>query len=176
METEVLTIRQVAKQTGVPSKTLRYWESEGLLAKPSRNYNGYRLYKTAVVQRITFIQKAKSVGLTLAEIRKLFDLAKTKGTACPEVVKWTGQKIQALERQIELLSQLRDRLINYQKEWEKKLSCPPLSIIEVCCLIEALPLSPSSKGGEAHAVSHKPLTRYVGRHARQSLARARESG
>lgn len=66
---EVLTIRQVAKQTGVSSKTLRYWESAGLLPPAQQNYNNYRLYGPAVSQRVTFIRKAKSVGFTLAEIR-----------------------------------------------------------------------------------------------------------
>lgn len=165
MDSETFTIRQVAKQTGVSSKTLRYWESVGLLPQPSRNYNNYRLYKPDVVQRVAFIQKAKSVGFTLAETQQLFELAKRKGTACPEVVKWTDKKIQVLEQQIILLSQLRDRLMVYQKEWKKKLSCPPLSVSEVCCLIEAIPLIPLRKGGETHAIPTKSRAQHGDRHA-----------
>ena len=154
----MLTIRQVAQQTGVPSKTLRYWESMKLLPEPSRNYNRYRLYQAEVVPRVSFIQKAKSVGFTLAEIRKLFDLTKKKGTACPDVMRWTEEKIHVLEQQITLLSQLRNRLIAYQKEWKKKLACPALSVSEVCCLIEALPLDSSKKGREVQTISRiKPL-------------------
>jgi len=165
MDSETFTIRQVAKQTGVSSKTLRYWESVRLLPQPSRNYNNYRLYKPDVVQRVAFIQKAKSIGFTLAETQQLFELAKRKGTACPEVVKWTDKKIQVLEQQITLLSQLRDRLMVYQKEWKKKRSCPPLSVLEVCCLIEAIPLVPLRKGGEPHAIPLQRLARNTGRHA-----------
>ncbi len=164
MDSRALTIRQLAKQTRASSKTLRYWESVSLLPRPDRNYNNYRLYKPEVVQRVTFIQKAKSVGFTLAEIRQLFDVAERKGTACPDVVKWTEEKIRALEQQISLLSKLRERLIAYQREWRKKLSCPPLTTSEVCCLIESLPLVPSKKGGDIHALSRQSHSRTVARH------------
>lgn len=59
----MLTILQLNRRTGVSSKTLRYWESVGLLPRPDRNYSNYRLYKPEAVQRVTFIQKAKSLGV-----------------------------------------------------------------------------------------------------------------
>ena len=172
MDTEALTIRQLAQRTGVSSKTLRYWEEVGLLAKAARNYHGYRLFHHDVVPRIGFIQKAKSLGFTLAEIRTLFDTAKKRGTACPDVLHWTEQKIQLLERQISLLSQLRNRLRAYQKEWNKnkRRSCPPLSASEVCCLIEAIPPILPKKGGEAYAIPLHRVTRNTGRSADESLA------
>ncbi len=172
MDTELLTIRQVATCTGVSSKTLRYWEDVGLLPKATRNYHGYRLFHHDVVQRIGFIQKAKSLGFTLAEIRTLFDIAKKRGTACPDVMRWTEQKIQLLERQISLFSQLRNRLRAYQKEWNKnkRRSCPPLSESEVCCLIEAIPAILPKKGGEAHEIALQRLARNTGRSVDQGLA------
>ena len=165
MDPEPLTIRQVATRTGVSSKTLRYWEEVGLLAKAARNYHGYRLFHHDVVQRIGFILKAKSLGFTLAEISTLFGIAKKRGTACPDVVHWTEQKIQLLERQITLLSQLRNRLKAYHKEWHKKRSCPPLSHSEVCCLIEAIPPILPKKGGEGYETSVQRLARNTGRSA-----------
>jgi len=110
----MLTIRQLTIQTGVSSKTLRYWESVGLLPRPGRNFNNYRLYKPNAGQRVTFIQKAKSLGFTLAEIRRLFDTTQRRGIAWSDVVKWTEENIQALEQQISLLSKLRDTLMAYQ--------------------------------------------------------------
>lgn len=159
----MLTIRQLTRQTVVSSKTLRYWESVGLLPRPDRNYNNYRLYKPEAVQRVTFIQKAKSLGFTLVEIARLFDTAQREGTACSDVVKWTEVKIQALEQQIRLLSKLRGKLMAYQKEWKKKRSCPPLTTSEVCCLIESLPLIPVKKGGDPHALFRQSSSRTVTR-------------
>ncbi len=172
MDPDPLTIRQVAQRTGVSSKTLRYWEDVGLLPKAARNYHGYRLFHHDVVQRIGFIRKAKSLGFTLAEIRTLFDTAKRRGTACHDVLHWTEQRIQHLERQIRLLSQLRNRLRAYQKEWNKnkRRSCPPLSDSEVCCLIEAIPPILPKKGGEAHEISLQRLARNPGRSSDQGLA------
>ena len=141
-----LTIREVSKRTQVPSKTLRYWEEIGVLLKPKRSSHDYRLYPPEVLERVAFIQKAKSVGFTLTEIRNLFQLAKQKRATCADVVSWAGQKIRTLEDQIALLSQIHDRLIAYQKEWESKLPCPPLSANEICCLIEGLPLKQSEEG------------------------------
>jgi len=159
----MLTIRQLTSQTGVSSKTLRYWESVGLLPRPGRNFNNYRLYKPNAGQRVTFIQKAKSLGFTLDEIRRLFDTAQRRGTTCSDVVKWTEENIQALEQQISLISKLRDTLMAYQKEWKKKLLCPPLTTSEVCCLIESLPLVPFKKGGDPHAPSRQSASRTVTR-------------
>jgi DNA-binding transcriptional MerR regulator len=164
MDFEMLTIREVARQTGVSSKTLRYWEGVRLLPRAIRNYNGYRLYKPEVIKRVMFIRKAKGLGFTIAEIRELFHLAGRKSTVCADVARWTAQKIQNIERQLTLLSQLRDRLIAHQKEWKKRLPCPPLSPSEICCLIDALPINSAKEGGEALAILRKPLTRYAGRH------------
>lgn len=171
MDTEPLTIRQLATRTGVSSKTLRYWEEVGLLPKASRNYHGYRLFHHDVMQRISFIQKAKSLDFTLAEIRALFDIAKKRGTACPDVLRWTEQKIQLLEHQITLLSELRNRLRAYQKEWNKNKgrSCPPLSDSEVCCLIEGIPPILPTKGSEAHEISLQRPARNSGRASNQGL-------
>ena len=144
-DSEWLTIREVSKRTQVPSKTLRYWEEIDLLLRPKRSSHDYRLYPPEVLERVTFIQKAKSVGFTLGEIRNLFRLAKQKRATCADVVSWAGQKIRALEEQIELLSQMHDRLIAYQKKWKSKLPCPPLSANEICCLIEGLPLKQSEE-------------------------------
>lgn len=132
----MLTIRALAARTGVPSKTLRYWESRGLVPRPGRSHTGYRLYEPLALRRIQFIRKAKSIGFTLSEIKQL--LAR-KGSNCEALDAWTAKKLEVLDQQIKTLTRLRDELARHRRRWRGRLPCPPMSPDEICCLIEELP-------------------------------------
>lgn len=140
MAETVLTIRQLAQRSGVGSKTLRYWESLRLLPKPRRTHTNYRLYTPSDLDRVIFIRKAKRLGFTLAEIRGIFELGRERRVPCEAVVNWAGAKIEALGRQIEALTMIRDRLARYHRRWRRHGGCPPLRADEICCLIEEVPL------------------------------------
>ena len=143
MDRDTLTIRDLASETGVSSKTLRYWESRGLLPKPGRMHTGYRVYPIGVVQRVQFIRKAKSIGFTLSEILSIFEITKQKGRPCETVNAWASRKLEDLDCQIAFLTQLRNQLQWHRRRWRGRLPCPPLKPNEICCLIEELP-SPTS--------------------------------
>lgn len=68
---QALTISALAKWAGVTSKTLRYWERVGLLPKATRTHTGYRVFGPEAIHYIDFILKAKSVGLTLSEMKRV---------------------------------------------------------------------------------------------------------
>jgi DNA-binding transcriptional MerR regulator len=70
-----LTIGQVAQRVGTTAKTVRYYETIGLLPEVDRAPNGYRRFRTDDLNRIRFIRHAKSLGLTLEEIRVLTSVA-----------------------------------------------------------------------------------------------------
>lgn len=144
MERETIPIRELAAATGLSSKTLRYWESRGLLPKPFRTHTGYREYPVIAVRRVEFIKRAKTIGLTLSEILKLFMLSKQKGATCQEMDAWVRRKLSALGEQMKTLTRLRKQLEQHQRNWRSRLPCPPLSSDEICCLIEELPV-PNSK-------------------------------
>ncbi len=61
-------IRELAQQTGVSTKAIRFCESIGLLPLPARAANNYRLYTAEAVDRIRFIASARSLGLSLDEV------------------------------------------------------------------------------------------------------------
>lgn len=139
MERDTLTIRELAAETGVPSKTLRYWESRGLLPKPGRTHTGYRVYPAGVIQKVQFIRKAKRIGFTLSEIRSLFAGAGKRENTCATVDAWVVRKLEALDQQIALLAKLRSELQRHRRRWRGRLPCPPMSPDEICCLIEEIP-------------------------------------
>jgi len=66
-----LTIGQLAKATGVASKTIRYYEQIGVLPAPSRSAAKYRQYDQSGVQRLRFIRRARSLRVPLREIKTL---------------------------------------------------------------------------------------------------------
>jgi len=66
-----LTIGQLAHATGVPAKTIRYYEHVGVLPVPSRSATGYRQYARCDVHRLLFIRRARALGLSLPSIKTL---------------------------------------------------------------------------------------------------------
>ncbi len=162
---EVLTISVLAKRTGVSSKTLRYWEGLGLLPRPARTHTGYRVFSPQVVERVEFIQKAKSIGLTLAEVSKVLELARSGSNPCPQVARWAEQKMRLLEQQIEFLSSLRRRIERVRRGWSKKLPCPRIEAAEICCLIEDLPTPRLFQGGVHEPKNLVRVNRSAGSHA-----------
>jgi DNA-binding transcriptional MerR regulator len=66
-----LRIAELARETGLSTSTLRYYEDEGLLQPVTRTEAGYRIYGDQALERVGFIQRAKALGLTLREIHQL---------------------------------------------------------------------------------------------------------
>src|SRR5262245_65998579 len=68
-----LTVGQLARATGVPAKTIRYYEQVGVLPVPRRSDAGYRHYSRHDVHRLLFIRRARALGLSLANLKMLTD-------------------------------------------------------------------------------------------------------
>jgi MerR family transcriptional regulator, redox-sensitive transcriptional activator SoxR len=66
-----MTISEVARQAGLPPSTLRYYEQIGIVPPPPRA-GGQRRYDTSALDRLAVVQRARQVGFTLQEIRRLF--------------------------------------------------------------------------------------------------------
>jgi DNA-binding transcriptional MerR regulator len=71
-----LTVGDLAAQAHTTAKTVRYYERIGLLPSAERGENGYRYYSESQVHQLRFIRRAKRLGLTLAEIREIIDMAR----------------------------------------------------------------------------------------------------
>jgi len=66
-----LTIGEVARRTGVPAKTIRFYEAEGVIAAPPRSEGGYRLYSAVDVRRLRLVRRVRLLGLALPEVKAL---------------------------------------------------------------------------------------------------------
>jgi MerR family redox-sensitive transcriptional activator SoxR len=82
---DVMTITEVARRSGVASSALRFYESRGLIAS-ERTGSGHRRYLRAVLRRIAFIVFAQRIGLSLDEIA--IELSKLPHNRVPERADW----------------------------------------------------------------------------------------
>jgi DNA-binding transcriptional MerR regulator len=110
----------IARQAGVPIKTIRYYEDVGLLPKATRTAAGYRQYSPDAVDRLQFIKKAQNLGLRLKEIREILDLADLGRCPCGHVQHLLKLRLQELNRKIADL-----HLIERRVAAAIRRGCPP---------------------------------------------------
>jgi len=80
-----IAIGALSKQTGTNIETIRYYERVGLLPAPGRTAGGYRLYGPDHLKRLTFIRRARALGFSLAEVRRLLTLSDQRRRPCADV-------------------------------------------------------------------------------------------
>jgi MerR family transcriptional regulator, copper efflux regulator len=147
---ESLTISALAKRAGVSSKALRYWEGQGLLPRAARSHTGYRLFDSESLHYVAFIRKSKAIGLTLAEMRQVLEMARRGRCPCRQVIEWTERRVEALELENQRLSEMLRRLKRIRRQWSEE-PCPDDPCGVVCSLIEELPEAKSFQGGKTNA-------------------------
>jgi DNA-binding transcriptional MerR regulator len=109
-------IHELTQLTGVPAKTIRYYESIGLLPRPQRAANNYRQYTPAAAERLRYIVSARSLGFSLADIIE-FLTARDEGTLpCQQVLDSIDHRIVDIDRRIADLLTLRDTLTLIRSE------------------------------------------------------------
>jgi Hg(II)-responsive transcriptional regulator len=131
--TRPLTIGQVARRSGVGIETVRFYEREGLLAKPARSSSGYRQFDEKVIARLRFIQRAKELGFTLNEIKELLSLRVDAATSCEDVRARAEAKIVNIDDKIETLRRMKKALVRLTQECGERSSdsaCPILDALE----------------------------------------------
>ena len=110
-----MRIGELAAQSGVSPKTIRFWEAEGLLADPVRTPSGYRDYEPDVLERLSFIRHAQAAGLTLAEIRQVLAISDTGQSACGHVTDLIQQHLTEVDHRIRQLEETRSLLEHLAK-------------------------------------------------------------
>jgi MerR family transcriptional regulator, copper efflux regulator len=106
-----VNIGEAAAQSGVPPKTIRYYEEIGLVAPAPRTGNGYRAYGDKDVHVLRFVQRARSLGFSVSECRQLVDLYRNPHRASAEVKALTLHRIAELDRKMAELAGMRAALL-----------------------------------------------------------------
>lgn len=105
-----MLIGEIARRSGVPAKTIRYYQDVGLLPPARRSTAGYRHYDDTVLDRLAFVRAAQAVGLTLGEIRSIMALRDGGETPCGHVLDLLRSRSADLDRRIAELRSLRGEL------------------------------------------------------------------
>lgn len=118
-----LKIGQVASATGLPVKTIRYYEEIGLL-EPTvlRSQTGYRLFNSSVLNRLAFVRRAQALGLTLMEIKDVLSVHDQGLLPCGEVKQHLQAKVKEIDQKIDELLLLRSELEGILSGWEENPS------------------------------------------------------
>jgi DNA-binding transcriptional MerR regulator len=138
MNTIKTTLRsgELAKQAGVSTDTLRYYERKGLLA-PARADNGYRQYPASALERVLLVRRALAIGFRLDDLARILQQRDRGGVPCREVRALAADRLDAVEIQIAELTRLRDDLQIMLEEWDARLANTPEG--EPARLLENLP-------------------------------------
>ncbi len=124
-------IGSVAKESGVPIKTIRYYEELGLLKASGRTEGGFRIFHADVFARLNFIKRAQSLGLTLSEIKEFLNVHDGGELPCDHIKIKLQDKLTAIDEQIQQLLMLRQDLEDLLDDWETT----PENVEETICPI-----------------------------------------
>ncbi|BDA68647.1 Transcriptional Regulator, MerR family [Rivularia sp. IAM M-261] len=111
-------IGAVAKESGVPIKTIRYYEELGLLKAIGRTEGGFRLFDSDVLSRLHFIKRAQSLGLSLSEIKDFLAVHDQGNLPCNDIKARLQNKVIAIDKQIQELLMFKQELEELLSGWE----------------------------------------------------------
>lgn len=129
-----MKIGLLAGRSGLPVKTLRYYEDLGLLPAIGRSPGGYRLFGEESLRRLAFIRRLKTLGLSLEEIQGCLAVHDAGELPCGDIRNQLDRQIERIDGQIRDLRQLRKELQGLLDGWqsdpvkEGDLICPNLKV------------------------------------------------
>lgn len=104
-----MNIGAAAARSGLPPKTIRFYEEEGLV-RPARRPNGYRDYSEDDVRRLSFLARARSLGFSLEDRRALLALHMDASRASADVKRLALEKIAEIDAKMQALAAMRATL------------------------------------------------------------------
>lgn len=132
-----LWIGELARESGVPARTLRFYEALGLLAPPGRTSSGYRVYGPQAIERLRFITRAKKLGLKLRDIGTILAISDRGRAPCEHMLALVDRDVSRLDDQIESLIHLRGELTSLRERLVEALASGPPAEGVCPCLEES---------------------------------------
>ena len=122
-----MTIGEIAERTGLPAKTIRYYEEIGLI-RPQRAANGYRHFEETDVHKLAFLGRARALGFSIEDCRTLLALYEDDARASADVKRVARDHLTAIEDKIAQLRSMRDTLTHLIRECagDNRPDCPIL--------------------------------------------------
>lgn len=123
-----MNIGDVARQSGVPAKTIRYYEDIGLI-RPNRSDNGYRAFTENHVHKLAFLGRARALGFTIEDCRTLLSLYEDENRESMQVKSVAEEHLRQIEEKIEKLQSMRATLAELVEKCagDHRPDCPILA-------------------------------------------------
>ena len=102
----------IARKSGIPAKTIRYYESIGLIDSAERTESGYRVYGPEDVHTLRFVQRARGLGFSVGDVGKLLTLWRDRRRSSAQVKALAQRHVAQIDRKIAELQALRDTLVH----------------------------------------------------------------
>lgn len=118
----LMLIGELAGAAGVSCDTLRHYERKGVIARPPRAANGYRLYPAETLERVQTIRRALALGFTLDELARLFRERDRGNPPCRAARGLAAAKLAELEKHLEEMLALRQTLRAIVRDWDARLA------------------------------------------------------
>ena len=134
---QTFTVTELAKRCNTTPHAVRYYTRMGLLRPKRHPDNGYRLYGTGEVPWLKFVQRAKSLGYTLKEIKEIMHDADDNKSPCPRVREILMKRIDENRQRLNELLALQTRMEQALRQWEDMPDGVPDGH-SVCHLIESV--------------------------------------
>ena len=142
-----MKIGEIAKASGIPVDSVRYYEKIGLLPGPQRQASGYRDYQEMHLDRLRFIRRCRNLAMTQEEIRELIRLADEPAANCGDIDVLIERHLQHVRERLQELAQLEQTLAGLRE------ACTGPGRREKCGILLGLNPStsdPAGSPGTAH--------------------------
>ncbi len=104
-----MNIGEVAERSGIPPKTIRYYEDIGLV-RPARSENGYRAFGETDLHKLAFLGRARTLGFSIEDCRTLLGLYEDEGRESAQVKAVAEEHLSEIDKKIAQLRSMRDTL------------------------------------------------------------------
>ena len=105
-----MNIGEASRLSGLPAKTIRYYEATGLIAPPVRAENGYRDYSDSDVHKLRFVRHSRGLGFSVDECAQLLSLYEDKDRQSADVKAIAQKHLTEIDAKILELQELRSTL------------------------------------------------------------------
>ena len=124
-----MNIGEAARLSGVAAKTIRYYESVGLIGPAERSAAGYRVYGERDVQTLRFIHRARGLGFSVEDVGNLLALWQNKQRASAEVKALAARHVARIDEKVAELGAMRDTLVDLMArcQGDSRPDCPILA-------------------------------------------------
>lgn len=137
-----MTIGRAAHRSGCSTPTIRYYEEVGLLRPVERTSNGRRAYGWPQVQRLTFIRRARDLGLSIGEVRQLLGISDGDPSACGDARDLLRTHVEEVRRRRLELEQLEAALTRMASRCDGGCAANPS---EPCTVFEDIAALPAAR-------------------------------